>query len=258
MLKKFIASILLILHCQNIELFASNEDEQNLTKLAKAYPAFIKEISNNKLIFMDNHQMNYDDGIENKIFDEMLNNPSLKNQMSIKYMKIDENPNYVPLKNEDPGRIRYEPFFKKMYGENRNKVKDNLVKIVWLPKSSNKNLWVSKINNIDKKLIAISDEIENLPSEIKAFALHPSGVFNYRKISNTNRLSVHSFGIAIDLNVKDSHYWIWDKAKGNMKYKNKIPFEIVEIFERHGFIWGGRWYHYDTMHFEYRPELLAN
>ena len=110
----------------------------------------------------------------------------------------------------------------------------------------------------DKKLIAISDEIENLPSEIKAFALHPSGVFNYRKISNTNRLSVHSFGIAIDLNIKDSHYWIWDKAKGNMKYKNKIPFEIVEIFEKHGFIWGGRWYHYDTMHFEYRPELLAN
>ena len=53
MLKKFIASILLILHCQNIELFASNEDEQNLIKLAKAYPTFIKEISNNKLIFIN-------------------------------------------------------------------------------------------------------------------------------------------------------------------------------------------------------------
>jgi hypothetical protein len=35
-----------------------------------------------------------------------------------------------------------------------------------------------------------------------------------------------------------------------------MPREIVDIFERHGFIWGGRWYHYDTMHFEYRPELL--
>ena len=32
---------------------------------------------------------------------------------------------------------------------------------------------------------------------------------------------------------------------------------IVDVFERHGFIWGGRWFHYDTMHFEYRPELLA-
>ena len=24
----------------------------------------------------------------------------------------------------------------------------------------------------------------------------------------------------------------------------------------HGFIWGGKWYHYDTMHFEFRPELV--
>jgi hypothetical protein len=36
-----------------------------------------------------------------------------------------------------------------------------------------------------------------------------------------------------------------------------MPRQIVDIFERHGFIWGGRWYHYDTMHFEFRPELLA-
>ena len=42
----------------------------------------------------------------------------------------------------------------------------------------------------------------------------------------------------------------------NIAYRNKYPHEIVEIFEKHGFIWGGRWYHYDTMHFEYRPEIL--
>jgi D-alanyl-D-alanine carboxypeptidase len=24
-----------------------------------------------------------------------------------------------------------------------------------------------------------------------------------------------------------------------------MPQEIVDIFERHGFIWGGKWYHYD-------------
>ena len=32
--------------------------------------------------------------------------------------------------------------------------------------------------------------------------------------------------------------------------------ELVNIFEKNGFIWGGRWYHYDTMHFEYRPEMF--
>src|ERR1700737_4809713 len=29
---------------------------------------------------------------------------------------------------------------------------------------------------------------------------------------------------------------------------HEIPLEIVHIFEQHGFIWGGKWYHYDTMH----------
>ena len=69
---------------------------------------------------------------------------------------------------------------------------------------------------------------------------------------------MHSFGLAIDINVDYSNYWKWEKSgpDGVLKYKNKIPMEIVEIFEKHGFIWGGKWYHYDTMHFEYRPELL--
>ncbi|WP_228384801.1 M15 family metallopeptidase [Campylobacter pinnipediorum] len=32
----------------------------------------------------------------------------------------------------------------------------------------------------------------------------------------------------------------------------------MDIFEKNGFIWGGRWKHFDTMHFEYRPEFLDN
>ena len=38
--------------------------------------------------------------------------------------------------------------------------------------------------------------------------------------------------------------------------RNSYPQEIVDIFEKHGFIWGGKWSHFDLMHFEYRPELL--
>ncbi len=256
MLKKFITSILLFLNSQNIELLASDEDEQNLTKLAKAYPAFIKISSNNKISFRDNDQMDYNDYIENKTYEEILNSPSLKDQMSIKYIKIDENPNYIPLKNEDAGRVRYEPFFKKMYGSNPKEIKKNLTKIIWLPKSSRKTLLVTTINDVDKKLKAISDELELLPNEMKSFVNNPAGVTNWRKITNTNRLSSHSFGIAIDINTKNSDYWQWHKKNDILEYKNKIPLEIVRIFEKHGFIWGGRWYHYDTMHFEYRPELL--
>ena len=49
---------------------------------------------------------------------------------------------------------------------------------------------------------------------------------------------------------------IYSQETDKIKYVNRIPKEIVKVFEKHGFIWGGRWYHYDTMHFEYRPELI--
>ena len=32
---------------------------------------------------------------------------------------------------------------------------------------------------------------------------------------------------------------------------------IVDAFQKHGFVWGGKWLFFDTMHFEYRPELLG-
>ncbi len=70
---------------------------------------------------------------------------------------------------------------------------------------------------------------------------------------------MHAFAAAIDLNVKFADYWIWSGGRpGRVPvYRNKVPRAIIEVFERHGFIWGGKWYHFDTMHFEYRPELIA-
>ncbi|MBD3799833.1 MAG: M15 family metallopeptidase [Epsilonproteobacteria bacterium] len=70
---------------------------------------------------------------------------------------------------------------------------------------------------------------------------------------------MHSYGIAIDLAPNTTQYWKDEASSETAKigYKNTMPLSIVRIFEKHGFIWGGRWYHYDTMHFEYRPELLA-
>ena len=66
--------------------------------------------------------------------------------------------------------------------------------------------------------------------------------------------------MTIDINVAQSDYWRNFKpdSKGVYSYRNRIPWKIVEIFEKYGFIWGGKWYHFDTMHFEYRPELLRD
>ncbi len=232
-----------------------NPDKSGLNELKAAYPDFIVSVDENALQWKDGSTLNYDDCWKKDDYDYLLNNADLEDQMSIKYPAgVDYE---IPYTNFDPGRLRNEEFFKKMYGATKEEVSENIVTIEWLPNYTNVELKVTSINGIDKKLKSISAEIEQRADLIK-YADNPKGGFNWRFIAGTDRLSSHSFGIAVDIDIEDSNYWKWE-VKGdveNIPYKNRIPLELVEIFERHGFIWGGKWYHYDTMHFEYRPELL--
>lgn len=231
-----------------------------IQKILKAYPEHFKGATANSLIWKDGTEMPFDDGIKNKSFDTLLDAPDLEDQvMAMPYSigSLD-----TPQYNHDPGRIRYEPFFLKMYGNSAEEVKKHLVEVTWLPKTINQKLLVSTINGVDKKFKAISDELDNKP-HLKKYLQNAAGTFNWRKISGTNRLSTHSFGVTIDINTQYSHYWQWDykdwrtpSVQKALKWRNLIPLEIVKVFEKHGFVWGGKWYHYDTMHFEYRPELL--
>lgn len=200
--------------------------------------------------------MPFDDG-QKKTFAQLLQSADLEDQLVQKYPT--SSVQKPPLLNQDPGRFRYELFFRKMYGNTETEVRKNLTEIIWLPKTLKKKLLVTKVNNVDKQLKAVSDELERHPELLK-YVNNPAGTFSWRVISGTNRLSMHSYGTAIDINLNLSHYWQWDcRCKDEnvpLKYRNLIATKVVEIFEKHGFIWGGKWYHYDTMHFEYRPELL--
>jgi hypothetical protein len=228
-----------------------------LQKLIAAYPEQNFKASPNGLIWANGDTLVYQDSVENiaKTFQRLLNQPDLEDQLFMPYPKGVDYP--IPSRNNDPGRIRLEAFFLKMYGENKEAVRKNLVEIDFL----GTKLLVTQINSIDKKLINIAKELAKYPN-FKKYLENIGGTFNWRKIAGTDRLSTHSFGMTIDLNVKYANYWRWavgDKTEDGKRpivYKNKIPLEIVHIFEQNGFIWGGKWYHYDTMHFEYRPELL--
>jgi hypothetical protein len=208
--------------------------------LLLAYPSQITGFENNHIIFADSSRMLFSD--MQSMFD-----------YSYPKGKID-----APAKFHSPGRIRNEEFFKNMYGKTSEEVQKNLIAITWCPKLIGQKLQVSKKNGVAQNLAAVSAELDEHP-EWKIY-LRSAGTFNWRIVSGTNNLSPHSFGIAIDLNVNHSNYWQWDckctSENAELSYKNKIPQGIVDIFEKHGFIWGGKWYHYDTMHFEYRPELL--
>ena len=86
-----------------------------LKKLVKAYPDFLDSADENHLYWKDQTIMDWDDGTPNKTHDEKLDNPDLEDMMSQVYVK-GVNWDSPPAEDFEPGRIRYEPFFKKMYG----------------------------------------------------------------------------------------------------------------------------------------------
>jgi hypothetical protein len=226
-----------------------------LDRLVHAYPEMLAGHDDKQIVWRDGTTMPVDDGIANKPFDQLLRNASILDQLRLPYPR---GASQAPAVNDDPGRFRSESFFRKMYGDCRTGgVQRKLTSIVWLPKSWGRPVQVTSVNGIAERLKDVSAEIEKLPPNIRQAAYPIAGVLSCRPVADTGRMSMHSYAAAIDLNLKFSDYWLWAGRAQRIPYKNRMPHEIVEIFERHGFIWGGKWYHYDTMHFEYRPELLG-
>lgn len=215
--------------------------------LVKAYPDSLASRDETQIIWKDGTKMSLSDGKPDKSFDQKLKNASLLDQLSLAYPR--GKPDHVPGAEEDPGRFRNQAFFDKMYGDcDKHETQKRLVKVPWFGGF----VEVTTINGVADKLRAVAAEIDRLPAALKRYAYPSAGAFACRTVKDTGKRSMHAYGAALDINTKYSDYWLWGKGA----YRNRIPWEIVEIFERHGFIWGGKWGHFDTMHFEYRPEYF--
>jgi len=90
--------------------------------------------------------------------------------------------------------------------------------------------------------------------------------YGWRNIADAPARSYHSYGLAIDFLPRTmgsrQTYWLWTSQYRedwwNVSYSERYhpPESVIKAFESHGFIWGGKWVLFDTMHFEYRPEIL--
>lgn len=79
--------------------------------------------------------------------------------------------------------------------------------------------------------------------------------FNYRNVLGTERLSNHATGRAIDVNPKINPYFrngasMPPNATYDVGRKGAITPVIAQVFERHGWRWGGRWREKDWQHFD--------
>jgi hypothetical protein len=227
-----------------------------LDRLVAAYPDALAGHDANSVHWRDGTGMPVSDGNDDKTFAQALRHAAIADQLRIPYPRGPlQKP---PAIDADPGRLRNTAFFTKMYGDcQKGEVTPHLVSLAWLPNTWNKSIRVTSLNGVDEQLRAVSAEIDALPEKIKRAAYPIAGTYNCRVVADTGAPSPHGYGIAIDLNTAFSDYWYWRPHDGPIVYRNRMPEEIVAIFEKHGFIWGGKWYHFDTMHFEFRPELLV-
>jgi hypothetical protein len=85
--------------------------------------------------------------------------------------------------------------------------------------------------------------LEEIQARGLASAIHPGqygGCYVPRFIAGTTTLSNHAFGLAFDVNVPENQ-------RGTVGQINR---DVVAIFQRWGFTWGGTWHWTDPMHFE--------
>jgi hypothetical protein len=201
------------------------------------------------LRFPDATEVPWNDG-NAKTYDQKLATPDLEDTLSMPYVLGGITPKTTL--NDDPGRIRSDALFKATYGATSAAVQQHLVTVDFVGQQVKFHARAAAA--LGKVSVRLEALIATTPSLAAYVTGELGGTFEWRPIANTNRLSAHSYGIAIDIVVAKSNYWEWEKP---WAWKNQIPQAIVDAFEAEGFAWGGRWYHYDTMHFEYRPELFA-
>ena len=233
-----------------------SEVKRDLLVLMLAYPEHIAgfefEEQSLYVLLSSGTKLLYDDKQE-KTLEEKMNDPDLQDSLEMRYPLEDLS---VLLEDDfDPGRVRPYTLFDDVYGKDEESVKENLAVVNIGPNEYQFN----QNNGALQAIVQVFEEIDKLCSENEELAdsVYPTyGTFNYRFIAGTQLKCMHSYALAIDLNAPKNPYWRTASRQEGQARIETFPTQIVHAFEDNGFIWGGKWAHFDIMHFEYRPEII--
>lgn len=232
----------------------------DLRVLKMAYPETVLGMERGasgklKLVLADGTRLVYDDGAP-RTQKQAEETPDIRTMLAQVYPlgPVTEQ-TARPQHGFDPGRHRVQAFFLALYGHNEAQVRKHCRTVTF---DGHAALFSTRHGAAD----ALARVWARLAPQVAAHpewapVLRPfGGTLCWRNIAATTRLSVHSFGAAIDLN-EELAYWLTDPHPETVPARVlAFPAEIVAAFEAEGFIWGGKWAAFDLMHFEYRPELL--
>jgi hypothetical protein len=147
----------------------------------------------------------------------------------------------------------------------RKETEKQIVEITFLGKKTSVHIGIQpKLAIIEEQIIEAAKTDKTIQKWIEN--LGSSGAYYWRVIAKTKSRSYHSYGLAIDLLPEKlggkQTYWLWASQDRedwwNVPYSERYhpPEKVIKIFESYGFVWGGKWVQFDTMHFEYRPEVF--
>lgn len=98
---------------------------------------------------------------------------------------------------------------------------------------------------INEMLAPFLDKVQQEIKDAKIdYSFNNVTAYNYRLKRGGGGTSLHSWGIAIDINPGNNPFG---------STQTDIPRQVIDIFKKHGFFWGGDWggRDYDPMHFEW-------
>jgi len=181
--------------------------------------------------------------------------------------QIEEIRDFGSSESRETAPVSATSFFEAIYETStREDVERHIVKTIFLGKqvSVHKHI-VELLARVEEQILAAAQT----NASVKAFVESISSIdgYSWRQIRDTNGISFHSMGLAIDILPRSWQnkiiYWNWEKNKGNedwmlipLSERWMPPKQVIDIFENEGFVWGGKWTVWDNMHFEYRPELI--
>lgn len=170
----------------------------------------------------------------------------------------------------NPPEQRASDFLDAMFGRTSLEIRNHGQSVSFLKHTAFVNrICVEPLKKVEQKILAearFDPEVRDFIADLKILYS-----FQRKNVIGTGSVSYHSYGLALDLIPKSYErkhvYWKWSAVLNKTWYKTpwfltplnsrwSPPQPVIEAFEENGFIWGGKWVHFDTVHFEYRPELL--
>ena len=230
--------------------------------LLEAYESFIGEVAqldNDVGFLFGNTWIYFRDG-------RMLTEESIRHQDRYKSIfynytlgRITKLPEY-----EEP-TLRSSDFLNHLFGTNEIKLRE---RCDWVPFLNHNaymnNFCESALRNVEVEILKAA----NNDQEVQAFIENLKTIYSFqqRKIRGTENTSYHSYGLALDLvptSYNRKHVnWKWSTAFIDewqlipLEKRWSPPQVVIDAFEKNGFVWGGKWVHFDAVHFEYAPEII--